>query len=1141
MSAIKGGGRATISSKIEDEIISLLYDVRDRNNPLLSKEVVSDPDAPTNSFNDLSDHDKKKERKRFLKKLLKCHKQLQLSNRLNRRAIDGEATISTPSSVISPSASTPAVQTHEQNKGKVRIDIVEAIFKKEDTKKKTKKSSKSSSSSKPSRKKSWIDGSTRKTIVLPRSTSVKDLLKQCKAKLNMKKPTRVFFVDGNSKLEMDLIHDLSGLQDGDVVYATSDAKKKKDAPEGGNNKQEQSTDDKSEAVVVQEDPLVAVKKAYRNRTRNIRSTKHIPSNERLLPFQSFLQKLEPLSEPRTKLPAAAYREEILSSLDKSRVLIVCGATGCGKSTQVPQFILEGMKAMDSNEINIIVTQPRRVAATSLAKRVADERNQPYPGKNGSEIGYNVRLDKAVCKDTKLVFCTVGVLLRMMIATPKPDEKDNAVPLLNVSHVIIDEVHERDLTTDFALTILRPLLAINNRISVILMSATASSSLFMNFFRNRKVGIEPIVLDIPGRTFPVKTLWLDEVENLISSQLDGWSNEDGQRTMVHSHDKVGMSSRAKDRIDNDFVAKILKHIAQKQWDEDLHKSRDDKKESGAILIFLPGKGEIEALQRTLVKDSQLGNKSKCSIIHLHSSLSPSQQWRAFQAVKYGTVKIVLSTNVAETSITIPDISVVIDTGRVKEVRYNPSTRIKELVTVWTSQASGRQRAGRAGRVRPGICYKLYSEDFSQRMMLAQTSPEIVRTPLEDIVLQVCLLEEHKSTRGASPMMFLSNAPEPPPEINLKESCDHLLEIGALTHTPLEESIDTYRLTSLGYHLSHLPMDAKVGKVLIVGCILQCLEPALTIAAVLSSSKSCWLSFIPGVDRSSKKAREVQETLVRRGFGGELLGKGSVKGDLIAAIAAYNEWIISCQPSESPSNADRARHQFANDHALNHKALNEIKGLRSQFKNALETAGLLHSRNESNLNADDALLTSCCLVAGLYPNIATLARPSRERRIRFGFLISKNGDSCRASSSSFQNERIRNASESGKDAYAVYHGKHLSLGVSKGDERRKQDPFLSDVNFVSRFAILLFGGNIEVKKNYLVVDDWLKFKVADDKEEMSLEKVSDKGQVNAILISELRKELDTVFIKHIVQGQAKSGGELKDCKRVIDTVRSLLTSG
>lgn len=179
-----------------------------------------------------------------------------------------------------------------------------------------------------------------------------------------------------------------------------------------------------------------------------------------------------------------------------------------------------------------------------------------------------------------------------------------------------------------------------------MSATASSSLFKHFFRNHKLGIDPIILDIPGRTFPVETLWLEKVEKLISSQLNVSSNDDGQRAAAYSYDKIGMSPRAKDRIDNDFVAKLLRHIAQKQWDEDLPKNRDDKKESGAILIFLPGKGEIEALHRTLVKDSQLGNKSRCSIIHLHSSLSPSQQWRAFQAVKYGVVKIVLSTNVAE---------------------------------------------------------------------------------------------------------------------------------------------------------------------------------------------------------------------------------------------------------------------------------------------------------------------------------------------------------------------------------------------------------------------------------------------------------------------------------------------------------------
>ena len=307
--------------------------------------------------------------------------------------------------------------------------------------------------------------------------------------------------------------------------------------------------------------------------------------------------------------------------------------------------------------------------------------------------------------------------------------------------------------------------------------------------------------------------------------------------------------------------------------------------------------------------------------------------------------------------------------------------------------------------------------------------------------------------------------------------------------------------------------------------------MTIAATLSSAKSCWLPYIPGVEDSKEKARKLQEELIQNNFGGANWAHGTVKGDLIGAIAAFNTW-------QASSKYERERKKFANRNALDNNALVDIKGLRTQFKDALKVAGLLTNAEEGQPkdgptnNNMDALLTSCCLVAGLYPNIATLVRPSRERRIFSGRLITKDGDSCRASSSSFQGQRIKNASESGKDAYAVYHSKHRTVGVASSENQRAvQNTFLSDVNFVSRFAILLFGGEIEVNKNYLLVDDWLKFKVIDDKETVG-EKVA--GKANAVLIQELRSELDNVLLKRIVSEHSED-----ECERVVEVVRKLLS--
>ncbi len=806
-----------------------------------------------------------------------------------------------------------------------------------------------------------------------------------------------------------------------------------------------------------------------------------------------------------------------------------------------------MKAVGcESEANILVTQPRRVAATSLAMRVSNERLSPSPGRDGSVVGYNVRLSKAVSDTTKITYCTVGVLLRMLVASCKDDDlmtdmdndkadENNDTPLSDVSHVIIDEVHERDLNTDFALTLLKPLLLINKNISIILMSATASAELFVNYFRISKLNIDPKVFQIPGRTFPVETMWLSDCERLLSKGLEGWKNDisHSDKTNRIGDDDKELSLRATAKIDYYFILLLIKFLSKQQWEskDDIHVT-DSTKTSGAILIFLPGKGEIQSLKQVLLKDSLLSDRKKCSILQLHSSLSPQEQWLAFQPVTYGIVKLVLATNVAETSITIPDISVVIDTGRVKESRFNAFTRIRELVTVWTSQASAKQRAGRAGRTGPGICYKLYSEEFSHGTMLQQTPPEIVRSPLEEIVLQICLLKEQNGNKeGISPMKFLSMAPQPPSKKRLAEACNHLLQIGALTLMSGEDE-NLFRLTPLGYHLSHLPMDANVGKILVIGCILKCIEPALTIAAALSCSKSCWLSYLPGVNDSRKIARQLQEKIVRDGFGGDTWSHGTVKGDLIGVIAAYNTWVSS-------GTNESGRKTFANENALDNNALLEMKGLRNQFKDILTLSGLWvrtkHEEMNTGNNNNDALLTSCCLVAGLYPNVATLLRPSRENKITSGQLITKDGNSCVASSESFQVQRLKNAQEKGRDAYAVYHSKHRTVGTtdsSTASVKSSRRLFLSGINFVSRYSILLFGGEIEVNKNFILVDSWLKFKIAEDNNESGTKQSA--TQANAILIQELRNELDNVMLKCIISEDSENERD-----KVIEIVRKLLS--
>lgn len=314
---------------------------------------------------------------------------------------------------------------------------------------------------------------------------------------------------------------------------------------------------------------------------------------------------------------------------------------------------------------------------------------------------------------------------------------------------------------------------------------------------------------------------------------------------------------------------------------------------------------------------------------------------------------------------------------------------------------------------------------------------------------------------------------------------------------------------------------------MGCILNCLDPALTIAATLSHTKSC---FSPRWSNCKEgdwaKKLETRKTLIENGFGGQDWKGGTVKGDLIACIAAYDAW--------SHRTSHRERVSFCSMNALDNAAFKDIHSLRAQFKEYLVDAGFVQASGNDTFEPggstsgsnDDALLTSCCLVAGLYPNIATLMRP-RKAGFRAGRLLTKDADVCRPSSSSFQMQRVKNASESGKDAYAVYHAKHRTLGTTV-DAKAKGEVFLNQVNFVSRFTLLLFGGELEIRDNAVIVDKWLKFKVGD------------KGVATAVLLLELRNELDKVLLRRISLTSSQEGSEQlqRECEQILQVVRLLL---
>lgn len=239
---------------------------------------------------------------------------------------------------------------------------------------------------------------------------------------------------------------------------------------------------------------------------------------------------------------------------------------------------------------------------------------------------------------KIVYCTVGILLRKLVAPPE------TAPLAHVSHLVIDEVHERDINTDFCLTLLRALLQKNQHVRIILMSATASEELFVNYFS----AFQPLVVQIPGKIFPVDIKWLPDCERYASSQMQGSTEAIDESDGMMSTYSLALSPRARAKIDNSFVQKLIaKIIASEQQS----RGAGQKKLGGAILVFLPGKAEIEALAKALSGDAHLRDKNVCRIVKLHGTLPRSEQKLAFDAAPGDSVKVILATNVAETSITI----------------------------------------------------------------------------------------------------------------------------------------------------------------------------------------------------------------------------------------------------------------------------------------------------------------------------------------------------------------------------------------------------------------------------------------------------------------------------------------------------------
>lgn len=616
---------------------------------------------------------------------------------------------------------------------------------------------------------------------------------------------------------------------------------------------------------------------------------------------------------RQTLPAWKKQKEIVDLVSKNQVVLITGETGSGKSTQTAQFLLDTLiEAGKGNTLNIVCSQPRRISAMGLAQRVADERDSPV----GQEVGYVIRGESKTTKNTLLKFVTTGVLLRMIQSSSMDDSSEGSA-LQSVSHIIVDEVHERSLDSDFLLILLKRIASTRKDIKIILMSATVDPALFINYFGGQnKVGYT----HIEGRTFPVSDFYLDKIVDMIgyvpaaARNKKGRYNEDDDDYGSDDNGKpvkeMGVGEKilaiAKQGIPYDLIASLVGYVDRELGAKD-----------GSILIFMPGTAEIDRCLNTL-KSSSSGHRYHA--LPLHASLAPAEQRKVFPAAPKHLRKVVVSTNVAETSITIPDIVTVIDTGRVKETQYDVVSNVTRLVNSWTSKASATQRRGRAGRVREGDCYKLFTKSVEEKDMPSRPLPEILRVPLEQLYLSV------KAMGIKKPARFLHEAIDPPHVSAIERARSSLIQLGALETGPGEGSEE--ELTPLGTHMSLVPADLRVAKLLVLSAMFGCINTGLVVASILSL-KSPFVS-------SSEQREAMREKAVEFAGPGATRQKGSV-GDLLTQAKAYYEWEVKRNGETRTAELRR----WCKDHFLSYQTLQDIQSAKRQFISTLQEIGFVPS--------------------------------------------------------------------------------------------------------------------------------------------------------------------------------------------------------
>ncbi|KAJ2786746.1 DEAH-box ATP-dependent RNA helicase prp43 [Coemansia interrupta] len=587
---------------------------------------------------------------------------------------------------------------------------------------------------------------------------------------------------------------------------------------------------------------------------------------------------------RRDLPVNKQRQGFLDLVHNNQFVVLVGETGSGKTTQIPQYMVYDLLPQVEGKM-IACTQPRRVAAMSVAQRVSEEMDV----KLGQEVGYSIRFEDCTSSKTVLKYCTDGMLLREAMS-------DNM--LSRYSAIILDEAHERTLNTDILMSLMKTIALKRKDIKIVVMSATLDSEKFQKYFYDAPL------LTVPGRTFPVEVYYTPEPER-------------------------------------DYLEAAIKTALQ------IHATEPE----GDILVFLTGEEEIEEACRLLsARGDELIRRANCGpllIVPLYSTLPPNMQQRIFHKAPEPRTpggapgrKIVVSTNVAETSLTIDGIVYVIDPGFSKQKVYNPRVRVESLLVSPISRAAAQQRAGRAGRTRPGKCFRLYTEKSYNNDLIEQTYPEILRSNLGSIVLQLKKL-------GVNDLVHLDLMDPCAPEV-LMRALELLHYLGALD--------DDANLTPIGHMISDFPIDPQLAKMIISAADYGCTNEVLSIAAMLS---------VPNVFLRPREAQRRADQ-AKAEF-------AHMDGDHLTLLNVYHAYKGCTQPDK-----------WCWDNYLQYRSLKSADSIREQLRRVAAKCDIpLVSNNFSSPDYYPNIRRA--LTAGYFMQVAHLERGGQYLTIKDNQLV------------------------------------------------------------------------------------------------------------------------------------------------------------